>query len=61
MCHGGSLHPCVQVEIHKQEAVDMVQMVEQLEKDNLNIMSELFECQVDDLKISRYATRRECR
>jgi len=29
--------------------------VEELEKESLGIMSELFECTVDDLKISRFA------
>ena len=39
--------------MHKKEVEDMMDVVEQLEKENLEIMSELFECQVDDLKISR--------
>ncbi len=43
-----------QVEIHKKEADDLMEKVEALEKANLYVMSELFECTVDDLKISRY-------
>ncbi|XP_070568528.1 coiled-coil domain-containing protein 83-like [Ptychodera flava] len=39
--------------IHREETVKLKEYVEQLEKENLEIMSELFECRVDDLKISR--------
>ncbi|XP_071138023.1 coiled-coil domain-containing protein 83-like isoform X1 [Mytilus edulis] len=42
-----------EVEIHKREAEELRQVVENLEKDNLEIMSELFECKIEDLKVSR--------
>lgn len=42
-----------EVEIHKREADELRKVVENLEKDNLEIMSELFECKIEDLKISR--------
>lgn len=42
-----------EVEIHKREADDLRKVVENLEKDNLEIMSELFECKIEDLKVSR--------
>ena len=43
-----------EVDIHGGEVTEMMKVVEGLEKENLAIMSELFECHVDDLKISRY-------
>lgn len=42
-----------QVAIHQREVDELLRQVDQLEKENLAIMSELFECSVDDLKISR--------
>jgi len=39
--------------MHNDDVEQLLKEVEQLEKDNLEIMSELFECQVEDLKISR--------
>ena len=39
--------------MHNEEVDKLLKEVEQLEKENLEIMSELFECQVEDLKISR--------
>ncbi|KAL5010357.1 hypothetical protein ScPMuIL_012662 [Solemya velum] len=42
-----------EVEIHKRDVADLRQTVEDLEKGNLDIMSELFECKIEDLKISR--------
>lgn len=42
-----------EVELHTKEADELLSEVEQIEKANLDIMSELFECTVDDLKISR--------
>jgi hypothetical protein len=44
----------LQVEIHKREAAELRLTVENLEKDNLEIMSELFECKIEDLKVSRF-------
>ena len=44
-----------QVEIHKREVDELLHQVEEIEQENLGIMSELFECTVDDLKISRYS------
>ena len=41
------------MEIHKREADEMIETVEELERANLDVMSELFECTVEDLKISR--------
>ena len=46
-----------EVDIHSGEVSEMMAIVEELEKENLTIMSELFECHVDDLKISRYAVQ----
>ena len=43
-----------EVELHKEEVVELKTTVEELERINLEIMSELFECKVEDLKISRY-------
>lgn len=40
-------------EIHKRELLAILSIVEGLEKENLEIMSELFECKVQDLKISK--------
>ncbi|XP_013396467.1 coiled-coil domain-containing protein 83-like [Lingula anatina] len=42
-----------EVDIHDEEAGVLREAVEKLEKENLEIMSELFECRTDDLKISR--------
>ncbi|XP_064628147.1 coiled-coil domain-containing protein 83-like [Lineus longissimus] len=39
--------------IHKREYDELLSNVENLEKRNLEIMSELFDCKIDDLKISR--------
>ena len=44
--------------MHKREADELLGEVERIEKSNLGIMSELFECTVDDLKISRWVNRR---
>lgn len=46
LCH-------VQVMIHQRESEELHSVVEDLEKYNLHVMSQLFECTVDDLKISR--------
>ena len=43
----------MQVNIHRREVEDMLKEVEKVEHENLQAMSELFECHVDDLKISR--------
>ena len=51
MCIRGTF--CCQVEIHKREADELMETVEELERANLEVMSELFECTVEDLKISR--------
>ena len=42
------------MEIHKKEAAELMTVVDAMEKENLEMMGELFECHVDDLKISRY-------
>ncbi|CAH1798140.1 unnamed protein product [Owenia fusiformis] len=42
-----------EVAIHHKDAKTMVGVVEEMEKENLEIMCDLFECNVDDLKISR--------
>ncbi|XP_064617817.1 coiled-coil domain-containing protein 83-like [Liolophura sinensis] len=42
-----------EVEIHKRECDELYQSVSSLEQENLKIMSELFDCRVEDLKISR--------
>lgn len=41
------------VEIHRRETDDLRQIVEEIEQGNLEIMAELFECKIEDLKISR--------
>ena len=41
------------MEIHKREAEELMESVEEMERANLEVMSELFECTVEDLKISR--------
>ena len=51
-CYNTSFLLC-QVVMHNEEVGQLLREVEQLEKNNLEIMSELFECQVEDLKISR--------
>ena len=43
-----------EVKIHQNNVDDLMHQVEAVEADNLKIMSELFECHVDDLKISRW-------
>ena len=42
-----------QVAIHKREVDSLMSTVEHLEKENLQMMGELFECNIEDLKISR--------
>ena len=42
-----------EVAIHRVETEKCRKVVEDLEKENLKLMSELFECSVEDLKISR--------
>ncbi|XP_041351289.1 coiled-coil domain-containing protein 83-like [Gigantopelta aegis] len=42
-----------EVLIHKHEVEELTEHVMNLEKSNLDIMSQLFECTIDDLKISR--------
>lgn len=42
-----------EVDIHRRETDDMIREVEEMEKGNLEIMAELFECKIEDLKISR--------
>ena len=44
-----------QVDIHKDVVDDMFKKCEENEQENLRVMSELFECTVDDLKICRCA------
>ena len=50
---GRSYKNSVQVEIHKEVVDGMFAECEAREQDNLKVMSELFECTVDDLKICR--------
>ncbi|XP_022094811.1 coiled-coil domain-containing protein 83-like [Acanthaster planci] len=42
-----------EAELHRVEAERLVEEVEVLEKENLEIMSRLFDCRIQDLKISR--------
>ncbi|XP_033741617.1 coiled-coil domain-containing protein 83-like [Pecten maximus] len=42
-----------EVEIHKAESADLRKEVEELEKANLLVMADLFECKIEDLKVSR--------
>jgi len=42
-----------ETEIHRRETAELFKVVETLEEENLRILSELFECQVEDLHISR--------
>jgi len=46
-----------QTEIHRKEVAELFRNVEQLEDENLKMLSELFECQVEDLHISRSVMR----
>lgn len=45
---------CFQAELHREETKLLVLEVEKLEKQNLEVMSGLFDCRIEDLKISRY-------
>ncbi|XP_060063304.1 coiled-coil domain-containing protein 83-like [Ylistrum balloti] len=42
-----------EVEIHKAESAELRKEVEDLEKANLLVMADLFECKIEDLKVSR--------
>ncbi|XP_052240713.1 coiled-coil domain-containing protein 83-like isoform X2 [Dreissena polymorpha] len=42
-----------EVEIHRRETDDLRKEVEEIERGNLEIMADLFECKIEDLKISR--------
>jgi hypothetical protein len=42
-----------ETETHRKETAELFKTVEKLEEENLKILSELFECQVEDLHISR--------
>lgn len=42
-----------EVEIHRRDTDDLRREVEEIERGNLEIMAELFECKIEDLKISR--------
>lgn len=42
-----------QVTIHREGHADLSESVEDLEKRNLEIMSEMFDCKVEDLKFTR--------
>lgn len=42
-----------QVAIHREGHAELSESVEELEKRNLEIMSEMFDCKVDDLKFTR--------
>ena len=44
-----------QVSIHRQAHAELNTTVEELEKQNLDIMTELFDCKVEDLKFTRYS------
>ena len=43
----------MQVEIHRRDTDDLLREVEEIERGNLEIMADLFECKIEDLKISR--------
>ena len=43
----------VQVLIHRRDTEDLRLEVEDIERANLEIMADLFECKIEDLKISR--------
>ena len=43
-----------EVDLHRRDVDDMRKVVEDLEKGNLEIMAELFECKIEDLKVSRF-------
>ena len=45
----------IQVDIHRREVAGMLTEVESVEHSNVEVMAQLFECTVDDLKVSRYA------
>jgi len=45
-----------QVLIHRRETDDLRLTVEDIERGNLEIMADLFECKIEDLKISRLVT-----
>ncbi|KAL3881283.1 hypothetical protein ACJMK2_027738 [Sinanodonta woodiana] len=42
-----------EVEIHRRDTEDLKKDVEEMERQNLEIMADLFECKIEDLKISR--------
>ncbi|XP_030850655.1 coiled-coil domain-containing protein 83 isoform X2 [Strongylocentrotus purpuratus] len=42
-----------ELEIHKEETILLQEEVEGLERDNLEVMGQLFDCRTEDLKISR--------
>ena len=42
-----------QVQIHRRETAKIRERVEDLERTNVEMMSNLFECTVEDLKVSR--------
>ena len=42
-----------QMKLHGKETDDLLTEVENLEKENLELLSELFQCQVEDLQVSR--------
>ncbi|KAK3097159.1 hypothetical protein FSP39_006938 [Pinctada imbricata] len=42
-----------EVELHRRDVGDQRKVVEDLERGNLEIMAELFECKIEDLKVSR--------
>ena len=45
---------CRQTETHRKMTAELYSAVEKLEDENLQVLSELFECQVEDLHISRF-------
>ena len=51
------INASVQVERYKQEVEKMTAEMEHLENQNLKIMSELLECNTDDLKLSKLAVK----
>jgi hypothetical protein len=50
----------VKVQIHRRETEDLMKEVEDIERGNLEIMADLFECKIEDLKISRYILVNVC-
>lgn len=42
-----------EIEMHRRETMDLFKVAEKLEEENLRTLSELFQCQMEDLRVSR--------